>query len=296
MKRDQLPLKPMLHPRNKHRGHYDFKKLIKVNPKLTDYVIEHPYTPGEWTINFSDSLAVKELNRSLLFSHYQLTYWDFPSDQLCPPVPGRADYIHHLYDLLKKWGVLEASLSGVDIGIGANAIYSLIAVKEYGCTMVGTDVSETSLVSAQKIITENQLSNFLSIRLQPDKGAIFKNVILPGETYTFSLCNPPFYRSKKEAELKNAQKNRNLKLKTARNFAGVSHELWCDGGELEFIRKMIDESVLVKNQIKVFSVLVSDKNNLPILKSHCEKNQVKKIAVIEMGQGQKRSRLLVWTF
>lgn len=296
MKREKQPLKPTLHPRNKHRGHYDFPKLIKANPKLSDYVIEHPFKTGDWTINFSDSLAVKELNRSLLFSHYQLTYWDFPADQLCPPVPGRADYIHHLFDLLKKWDADQAPLSGVDIGIGANGIYSLIATKEYGCTMLGTDVSEASLLSVQKIITENQLTKFISIRHQSDKGAIFKNVIHPTEVYTFSLCNPPFYRSKQEAELKNSQKNRNLKLKTTRNFSGVSHELWCEGGELEFIRKMIDESVNVKNQIKVFSVLVSDKDNLSQLKSQCEKNQVKKLAVIEMGQGQKRSRLLAWTF
>lgn len=296
MKRVQKSSRPTLHPRNKHRGHYDFPALWRANPKLREFVKAHPFKAGDWTIDFSDPLAVKELNRSLLFSHYQLTYWDFPAEQLCPPVPGRADYLHHLFDLLKKWGFDLAPVSGVDIGIGANAIYSLIAHKEYQCRMLGTDVSDDSLLSAEKIITENQLSDFIKTRKQTDPSAIFKNVILKDEVYTFSLCNPPFYRSQKEAELKNQEKNRNLKIKTVRNFAGVSNELWYPGGELAFIRNMIKESVIFKNQIKVFSVLVSDKENLDLLKVDCEKAQVKNCEVVDMGQGQKRSRLLVWTF
>lgn len=288
--------KPQLHPRNKHRGHYDFPLLLKSNCELSSFVMKHPFIEGEWTIDFSNPQAVKELNRALLFSQYNIRYWDFPKDQLCPPIPGRADYIHHLADLLKKMNIDLNKVRGIDIGVGANAIYSLLGVLEYQWSMLGVDVSIESVLSAKKIVCENKLDNFISIRQQTDKNAMFKNVIEADESFTFSICNPPFYSSKKEAEKTNLEKNRKLKISSARNFAGVSNELWFPGGELEFVKKMINESFDYKHQIKLFTVLISKKENLPYLIDECKKNKAKEIQIIEMGQGQKISRILAWTF
>jgi 23S rRNA (adenine1618-N6)-methyltransferase len=52
------------------------------------------------TIDFSDPEAVKSLNQALLISYYdiQMGY----SHYLCPPIPGRADYIHYIADLLAE--------------------------------------------------------------------------------------------------------------------------------------------------------------------------------------------------
>jgi len=44
---------------------------------------------------------VKVLNTALLFKYYNIQSWNFPDDNLCPPISGRVDYIHHLADLLK---------------------------------------------------------------------------------------------------------------------------------------------------------------------------------------------------
>ena len=40
------------------------------------------------------------LNRAILMHHYGVKSWDIPAGYLCPPIPGRADYIHSVADLL----------------------------------------------------------------------------------------------------------------------------------------------------------------------------------------------------
>jgi 23S rRNA A1618 N6-methylase RlmF len=40
--------------------------------------------------------------KSLLISYYDIQKWDIPTHYLCPPIPGRADYIHYIADLLAE--------------------------------------------------------------------------------------------------------------------------------------------------------------------------------------------------
>jgi 23S rRNA (adenine1618-N6)-methyltransferase len=87
-----------LHPRNKHRGRYQFAVLIKKCPDLADFVIKNEF--ADETIDFTDSLAVKTLNKALLIYFYGIQLWDIPEGFLCPPIPGRADYLHYVADLI----------------------------------------------------------------------------------------------------------------------------------------------------------------------------------------------------
>jgi 23S rRNA (adenine1618-N6)-methyltransferase len=76
-----------LHPKNKFNKGYNFEELIKINPKLEPYVSKNQF--DVITIDFSNPEAVKELNKGLLFSFDKITVWDFPKENLCPPIPGR---------------------------------------------------------------------------------------------------------------------------------------------------------------------------------------------------------------
>ena len=89
-----------MHPRNKHVGRYDFEALTKSVPDLAAFVTLNPLK--EQTIDFSNPEAVKALNRALLKTFYGVNRWDIPPGYLCPPVPGRADYIHYTADLLSS--------------------------------------------------------------------------------------------------------------------------------------------------------------------------------------------------
>src|SRR5690606_35825519 len=83
--------KPNLHPRNPHRFNYNLEALVKSTPDLDSYIVQNEH--GKTTLDFSNPIAVKLLNKALLKHHYQLVYWDIPLGFLCPAVPGRVDYI-----------------------------------------------------------------------------------------------------------------------------------------------------------------------------------------------------------
>lgn len=118
-----------LHPRNKNRERYDLTALLKVVPSLKDYIILNK--AGVQSVDFSNPKAVKLLNKGLLHHYYSISYWEFPDQNLCPPIPGRADYIHYLADVLSEFNLGEIptkNITGLDIGTGASCIYPILGV------------------------------------------------------------------------------------------------------------------------------------------------------------------------
>lgn len=294
--------KSSLHTRNLHRNPYDFDQLISCVPELKHYVFVNAYETK--TINFSLPKAVKLLNQALLLHFYNIKNWDIPETNLCPPIPGRADYIHYIADLLAEQQTeipTGTSVSGLDIGTGANLVYPLLAHRSYGWKMLGTDINKDSLENAQQILDHNpDLSPAIQLKQQPDSHHIFKNIIGTGDRFTFSMCNPPFHDSEESAMKGNLRKTKNINKskakKTLLNFGGQQLELWCEGGEIAFISKMIEESVQYSSQVLWFTCLVSKKDNLPKLNSLLKKVKAVDVKTIDMAQGQKVSRMLAWTF
>ena len=243
------------------------------------------------SIDFSNPQAVKELNRSLLRHHYNIHFWDFPDENLCPPIPGRVDYIHYLADLKKG-----ENIKVLDIGTGATCIYPLLGASEYNWNFVGTDVDSNSLVSAQKIIDKNDLNDSIELRYQKDKQHILKDVLREDDVFTFTMCNPPFYKSESEAIGANARKSRNLGNNAVRNFSGNKNELWYEGGEKAFLHNYLYESSLFPKASEWFTSLVSNKENVESLQTSAKKLRAKNFKVIPMFHGHKATRIVAWQF
>ncbi|WBV52652.1 23S rRNA (adenine(1618)-N(6))-methyltransferase RlmF [Chryseobacterium gambrini] len=291
--------KSALHPRNLHRDPYDFEQLISCVPELKHYVFVNAYQSV--TINFSLPKAVKLLNKALLLHFYKVQDWDIPEGNLCPPIPGRADYIHYIADLIGEKDPQNSDIKGLDIGTGANLVYPLIAHRSYGWKMLGTDINDISLKNAEYILSQNpDLLPFIHLKKQPETQRIFKNIIYKEDRFAFSMCNPPFHDSEESAMKGNFRKTKNLKKSTVKkpllNFGGQQSELWCEGGELAFITNMIRESTLYSSQVLWFTCLVSKKENLSKLTFLLKKIKAVDFRIIEMSQGQKISRILAWTF
>ncbi|PTA96644.1 23S rRNA (adenine(1618)-N(6))-methyltransferase RlmF [Kluyvera sp. Nf5] len=291
--------KPGLHPRNRHNSRYDLDALCATMPPLREFMITSP--AGEPTVNFADPLAVKALNKALLAHFYGVKEWDIPPGFLCPPVPGRADYIHHLADLLAQdtGGAVPSQASVLDIGTGANCIYPLIGAHEYGWRFTGSEVDNAAFASAQAIINANPgLSRSVRLRRQKDPAAILAGIIHKNEQYDATLCNPPFHDSAQAAQAGSERKRRNLGLDNdaALNFGGQQQELWCEGGEVAFISKTIDESKQFARQVLWFTSLVSRGDNLPPLYRALTQAGAVNVVKKEMSQGQKQSRFIAWTF
>jgi 23S rRNA (adenine1618-N6)-methyltransferase len=291
------------HPRNRHGERYDFVRLVQSSPELAAFITSHPL--GGDTIDFSNPVAVKTLNRALLKSQYGLTSWDIPPGYLCPPIPSRADYIHHLADLLAEGnpaGVPRGlAVRILDIGVGANCVYPIIGSAEYGWEFVGTDIDPVSIAWAQELVAANtSLAGKLECRLQRSPAQIFDAVIKSSEKFDASLCNPPFHASAEEAAAGTLRKIRNLGAKrnpdVVLNFGGKSTELWCAGGEAGFVQRMITQSVQRRDQILWFTTLVSKRGSLPAIYRTLAAAKATDVRTIGMAQGQKQSRIVAWTF
>jgi 23S rRNA (adenine1618-N6)-methyltransferase len=296
------PAKPGLHSRNRHAGGYDFPRLVKASPGLGPFLRQAKH--GSLSIDFADPAAVKALNGALLAEAYGIRGWDLPPGYLCPPIPGRADYVHHLADLLATdvEGTLPRgpAIRVLDVGVGANAIYPLIGLREYGWSFVGSDVDATALVSAARILAANpDLGEAIILRRQLDRSAIFRGVVMTAERFDLTLCNPPFHSSMGEVREASKQKWRKLgrdATRPLRNFGGQSSELWCEGGEAGFIRRMITESVDLRDQVRWFTALVSSSASLPAVHRALRQAEARDIRTVAMAQGQKQSRFVAWTF
>ena len=295
--------KTNLHPNNPHRFRYDFKALMSVCPELEHFVAVNEYNLE--TLDFSNPDAVKALNKALLTTTYEINNWDIPANYLCPSVPGRADYIHYIADLLafSNNGTIPRgeTIFGLDIGIGANCIYPIVGNVAYGWSFVGTDTDEKAIQNCKKIIANNpKLIDAISLQLQIEPRYIFKNIMLPEDRFAFTICNPPFHNSPEEAAKSALRKINTLEnSKTAKpvlNFGGQNNELWCKGGEMGFITQMIFESVKYPLQCLWFTTLVSKKDNLKNIYKLLNKVGAVTIKTIDMAQGQKISRVVAWTF
>lgn len=303
MKEKSTPEKTNLHPRNLHRFGYNFEKLIITNPDLNQYVFVNDFQTK--TIDFSNPEAVKSLNKSILMMDYAILNWNLPKDYLCPPIPGRVDYIHYLADLLaiKNNNIIPEgeNIVGLDVGIGSNCIYPILGNSIYDWSFVGTDIDENAIQNCKKIIEQNpKLIDAISLQLQVEPRFVFKNIILPEDKFTFTICNPPFHNSQSEATKSAIRKVNNLENTRTKtpvlNFGGQNAELWCDGGEIGFITQMIFESAKYPMQVFWFTTLVSKKENLPNIYKTLSKVQAVEIKTIDMSQGQKTSRIIAWTF
>lgn len=303
MKPKQTIEKSNLHIRNAHRQRYDFNKLVAANPELQEFVgiNEHQIE----TIDFSNPEAVKMLNKALLASDYGIHDWDIPAGYLCPPIPGRADYIHYIADLLaaSNNGIIPHgdTVVGLDIGIGANAIYPLIGNAIYGWSFVGTDIDVLAIRNCVTILEANpQLIDVISLQQQMNNRYIFKDIIGPADKFAFTICNPPFHCSEEEATKGSLRKIGNLENKKPAtpvlNFGGQNAELWCEGGELGFITRMIYESARNPLQCFWFTTLVSKNAHLHAINKILNKVNAATVKIIDMAQGQKTSRIVAWTF
>jgi 23S rRNA (adenine1618-N6)-methyltransferase len=279
-----------LHPKNNFKNGYNFDELIIKNPELKQFVAKNEF--GTVTIDFSNPEAVRELNKALICSLDKISNWNFPRDNLCPPIPGRLDYIHYLADLLSLKG--EAKI--LDIGTGATCIYPLLGASVFDWSFVATDIDLDSLDVAQDIIDDNNLTEKIELRQQFKEENILKGIIVDGDSFTAVMCNPPFYKSAEEAQGANGRKSKNLGNNAIRNFAGNNNELWYIGGEKAFLHNYLYESSLYKTSSKWFTSLVSKKENVKSLEKSSKKLGALEFKVIPMHQGNKVTRIVAWRF
>lgn len=295
--------KTRLHLRNKNREPYNLDALKAAEPELVQYITPNRY--GAESVDFANPKAVKLLNKALLRHYYGIEHWDFPAENLCPPIPGRADYLHYMADLLgqSNFGSIPTGekITALDVGVGASCIYPIIGVTEYGWNFIASDIDPKSLESSQKIADSNTaLQHKIECRLQEDPAQFFSGIISAEEKIDLTFCNPPFHSSTEEAQKGSHRKASNLsgkKIKTPElNFAGLSNELVYEGGESAFVNHMIRESKEFASNCYWFSTLVSKESNLKKIYKTLNEMEITMVKTIPLGTGNKTSRVIAWSY
>ncbi len=296
-------LKLELHSRNKHRERYNFKALIGASTELGAFVAKNKF--GDESIDFSDPAAVKALNKAILKLHYGIDYWDIPQNYLCPPIPGRADYVHHASELLAALNNGKVptgkKIKVLDIGTGASCIFPIVGTIEYGWSFVASDIDKVALESAGRIIANNKvLRGNIELRFQSNARNIFYGMFQKEEVFDLTICNPPFHASLEESQEASLRKVKNLKgIKVSKpilNFGGQNNELWCEGGEVRFVKDMIFQSKQFAESCLWFSTTVSKQSNLKAIYTILKRVEAVEVKTLPMAQGNKTSRVVAWTF
>ena len=285
-----------MHKKNKHTDDYDFNQLSLVHTDLESFIFTN--ANNKKTIDFANPKAVKALNTALLKSHYDVAFWDFPDHFLCPPIPGRVDYIHHVSDLLNRSKLTE-NITVLDIGTGANCIYPLLGNAEYDWSCIGVDSNDDALKAAQNIIDKNNLQDQIKLKKQNDNAHVLSGVLSETDKVTVTMCNPPFFKNEEDALKATTSKLKGLGKPTdqmVRNFAGQAHELWYKGGEKAFLHNYLYESSLLKTQSYWYTSLVSNKDNVKTINQSLKKLGATAVLTIGMNIGNKKSRIVAWTF
>lgn len=301
--KDLNSTKQKLHSRSYHREAYSYDKLVLTHPPLKACIITNKR--GQQTINYSDQNSVKQLNKALILHHYDLDYWDIPEGYLCPAVPGRAEYLHYLADLLASFNNNKIpkgpQFKCLDLGVGANCIYPIIGRKVYKWSFIASEIDKKALNNAKQLISKNTiLKDQVQLRPQPKSEQILLNILKPDEYIDLAVCNPPFFESEKAAIEANTRKTKNLSKKSktdpGNNFRGQAKELWCKGGEVAFISRLITESQKLATSCFLYSSLVSTNAHLEQLQQALDKSKVTFSTTVELQLGNKKSQFIAWSF
>ncbi|ODQ66363.1 hypothetical protein NADFUDRAFT_50279 [Nadsonia fulvescens var. elongata DSM 6958] len=288
-----------MHSRNIYRNNPpDFESLAKAYPVLQQHFkASQDNTVGVY--NFQNPQAIIDLTQSLLNHDFQLDV-QLPIENLCPRLANRLNYILWIEDLLNETTGSGIARQGLDVGCGASCIYPLLACRHNpDWTFLATDINHQSLLVARENVSANALEDQIRIVEKSPKDSFFDF----SETLDFTMCNPPFYASPEEiTELESFKHD-----KPRSKLLAHPNELITEGGEIQFIRKMFEDSYTYvfcnslekrKNHQTWFTTMIGKQSTLhtliPLLKS---KYQLDNYVITTLVQGQHTRRwVLGWSF
>ncbi|KAE8295350.1 U6 small nuclear RNA (adenine-(43)-N(6))-methyltransferase [Larimichthys crocea] len=285
-----MALNKSMHPRNRYKDKPpDFGYLASKYPDFQQHV--HTSLTGRPVVNFKEPEAVRALTCTLLKEDFGLTI-EIPLERLIPTVPLRLNYIHWVEDLIDGQ---KQPRRGIDIGTGASCIYPLLGATMNGWYFLATEVDDICFDYATKNVEQNSLSDLIKVVKVPQKTLLMD--ALKEETeivYDFCMCNPPFFANQLEAKGVNSRNSRRPPPSSV-NTGGVT-EIMAEGGELEFVKRIIHDSLQLKKRLRWYSCMLGKKCSLAPLKEELRKQGVPKVTHTEFCQGRTMRWALAWSF
>jgi 23S rRNA (adenine1618-N6)-methyltransferase len=107
------------------------------------------------------------------------------------------------------------------------------------------------------------------------------------------MTNPPFYISEEEMMASAAKKSR----PPLSACTGAPVEMVCQGGELAFVGRILDESLVLRERVQWYTSMFGKVSSLEPFIQRLRSNGIKNYAVTEFIQGNKTRRWAIgWSF
>ncbi|XP_054155453.1 uncharacterized protein LOC128953934 [Oppia nitens] len=331
-----MTLNQSMHARNIYRQRPNFAEMAKSFPSFAPYV--RTDLRGRSSVDYDDCRALRELTKTLLKKDFDLDV-DIPEDRLIPTVPQRLNYLLFVEDLvtkLKSFGTAIASpdtrlpteVIGLDVGTGCCAIFPLI-----GCTLnkdwhfVAVDVDQLSIQSATYNVSRNGLNDRINV-IECDEENSFEPIVQQmtskGKRINFLMTNPPFFGHKYENEFDTsggdktdlqmddevkstkdsskfatkAQQICHFRHKSTAN-TSITIESVVDGGEVEFVLKIIERSLRLRDKVMIYTTMLGKKSSQKQLKyiinKHIQNGDIQSAVYTEFCQGVTKRWGIAWT-
>ncbi|EGU82174.1 hypothetical protein FOXB_07305 [Fusarium oxysporum f. sp. conglutinans Fo5176] len=243
---------------------------------------------------FNDPECVMQLTKSLLKLDFGLKL-ELPDDRLCPPVLNRHNYLMWLKGLLDStsYEKQDRKIVGLDIGTGASCIYPLMGCTERDWDFIATDIDPKSLEYARKNVALNGLDSRIKVVERKPTDVLISLDDLNVNSISFTMSNPPFYKS--EEELLESAKQKSRPPFTA--CTGAKVEMVTDGGEVEFVDRMLKESLALQERVQWYTSMFGFLTSLIEFVDKLRDHKIDNYAVTEFIQGSKTRRWAVaWSF
>lgn len=284
-----------MHPRNPYKNSPpDFRVLADKFEYFRKFAKDNK--AGEFSINFKDPESLRALTCALLESDFGLKL-SIPLDRLIPTVPLRLNYILWIEDLLAcvPDAQRRAVVRGFDIGSGASCIYALLGAKLNNWHILATEVDELSVSFAKENVKCNGLEGNIEVK-QVTQGSFLKIPLEDEEIkeFDFCMCNPPFFISEFEASYGNTRSGK--RPQPSGICTGAETEIVTGGGEVEFVRGIINDSLLLKEHFSWYTTMLGKKSSVAPVLACLSKNGIKTTITTEFCQGHTMRWGVAWSF
>ncbi|KAL7923110.1 hypothetical protein ACQKWADRAFT_291253 [Trichoderma austrokoningii] len=267
----------------------DFRALALNDPEFAAFIKGRGRD-----LNFSDPKAVMQLTKTLLKVDFELSI-ELPEDRLCPPVTNRHNYILWLKDLLDTTSYDEPGRKavGLDIGTGASCIYPLLGCAQRDWSFISTDIDAKSLECAKNNVKLNDLESRIRVIGRNPDDALIPLDDLKMDSIDFTMTNPPFYESA-EAMLESAAGKSRPPFTAC---TGAEIEMVTEGGEVGFISRIFEESLVLREHIQWYTAMVGFLSSLTKIVDKLWEHKIDNYAITEFTQGNKTRRwAIAWSF
>ncbi|KAF2683928.1 hypothetical protein K458DRAFT_303892 [Lentithecium fluviatile CBS 122367] len=275
----------------------DFTTLAK-----EDEAFSATWQKSSGQLDFQDPATVTALSKAILRTHFDL-HLHIPADRLCPPIPNRWSYVAWMQGLLDSTspGYCQKydpnrQVTGLDIGTGASAIYTMLCLKTRpNWTMCATDIDKKSFDSAVRNLTLNGLITRTKMLQTIESNTLIPLQHLGVKKLDFTICNPPFFEN--EEDMRHSIKGEGKGWKPNAVCTGSVGEMVCAGGDLGFVGRIIDESLVLRDKVTWYSSMLGKLSSAKAIVGQLKKHAVNNWAVgcIDTGGATKRW-IVAWSF